>query len=90
MTFKPNPAYLAKLLNSTGVLLDMMEAARPGLAAAKASAPKDTGRLANSLEVWAEITDRVVARYGSRSVEYAAAVEAATGFLAKSQDAIGR
>jgi hypothetical protein len=76
------------LLNSPGVRADLEARGDRVLAAAQASAPVESGRYRESLTVWSDTTDRAVVRVGSE-LDYAPAVEAATGNLARALDAAG-
>lgn len=75
------------LLNDPGVRADLEARGDRVRAAAAASAPVESGRYRDSIEVWSTTTDRAAVMIGS-AVPYAGEVEAATGNLARALDAI--
>lgn len=77
-----NSRGMRELLNSSGVEAYLRGKAEPVLAAAKSSAPVDTGAYRDSLRIEIDHTDRVVARVVS-DVDHAMVVEADTGNLTR-------
>lgn len=90
--FKANPDFLTKLLHDPDLATLLMPKGRAVLAEAKATAPVESGAYRESLEVWADVTDRVQVRVGSRDpkVPYAADINVKTGHLARALDAAER
>jgi hypothetical protein len=83
-TTKLNSRGMAELLKSPGARASLEAPARAVLARMQSTAPRATGELAGSLEIWDDTTDRAVKRIGSRTAAHAIIVEANTGFMARS------
>ena len=84
-----NHGGIKELLKSAEVKAELHRRAERAAAAARASAPVDTGTYKASIEVVDEVhKDRVVSRVVA-DVGYATTVEANTGNLARSLDAAG-
>lgn len=81
---KLKSAGIAEILVSAGVRAALEEPAAKVLSRMKSGAPVDSGKLRDSLEIWDDTTDRAVKRVGSRSLPYAAKIEADTGFVSRS------
>jgi hypothetical protein len=82
---KLNSAGMAELLKSKEVGAEMHRRMQSALAAAEASAPRDTGAYAASLVLIDDVTDRAVCRLAS-TVDHGMDVEARTGNLARALD----
>lgn len=80
---KLNRRGMAQLLKSSGARAALEAPAQATRGKMAAGAPRDTGALAASIEVWDDTTDRAVKRVGSR-LPYAIVVESRTGFMARS------
>ena len=80
---KLNSRGMAALLKSNEVRATLEAPAAAVRAKMAGNAPRDTGALAASVEVWDDTTDRAVKRIGSR-LPYAMVVESRTGFMARS------
>lgn len=76
------------LLNDAGVRSELAHRMYPVEAAAKASAPIESGAYRASIHIEHHTTDRAVVRVVA-DVAYALAVEARTGNLARALDAAG-
>lgn len=76
---------MGELLNSADVRADLTRRAERVLAAAKASAPVETGAYRDGLHVEQATTDRAVVRIAG-STDHDFYVEAATGNLARALD----
>lgn len=85
---KLNSAGMRALLNDPGLRADLTTRAERVLAAAKASAPVDSGEYRDSLHIVDDTTDRAVVRVGS-SAPHGLLVEMKTGNLARALDAAG-
>lgn len=83
---KLNHPGMRQLLLSGGIAAEMHRRAEAVAAAARANGPVDEGDYVESIHVEDVVTDRAVSRVVA-DVEYAAAVEARTGNLARSLDA---
>ena len=81
-------AGMKALLNDLGVRAELTRRMGPVLAAARASAPVDTGAYKASIELVQATTDRAVVRVVATDWK-AALVESRTGNLARSLDAAG-
>lgn len=78
-----NPAGIREVLTSAGVESELMSIAEHVAAAARASAPVDSGEYAASIKVFSEQhADRVVAHIAA-TAPHAMLVEANTGNLAR-------
>lgn len=80
---KLNHSGVAALLKSAAIRAVLEAPARAALARMQASAPVKSGAYRGSLRIWDDTTDRAVKRVGS-DLDYAAAVEANTGNMARS------
>ena len=80
------------LLTSAGVEADLQRRAVPVLAAARATAPVESGAYRESLTSWSEThtgrSSRVAVHVGA-TVDYGVAVEGAHGTLSRALDAMG-
>lgn len=85
---KLNSRGIDELLTSSDVRDELTTRAERALAAARASAPVDTGSYRASLHIEQDTTDRAVVRVVA-GVPYAIIVEADTGTLARALDAAG-
>lgn len=85
---EPNGAGMRALLRDPGVRAELTRRAERVLAAAKESAPVDTGEYRDSLHVIEDTTDRAAVRVGS-DAPHGLLVEAKTGNLARALDAAG-
>ena len=81
-------AGMKSLLNDLGVRAELTRRMGPVLAAARASAPVDTGAYKASIDLVQATTDRAVVRVVATDWK-AALVESRTGNLARSLDAAG-
>jgi len=81
-------AGMKALLNDLGVRAELTRRMGPVLAAARASAPVDTGAYKASIDLVQATTDRAVVRVVATDWK-AALVESRTGNLARSLDAAG-
>ena len=81
-------AGMKALLNDPGVRAELTRRMGPALAAARASAPVDTGAYKASIALVQATTDRAVVRVVATDWK-AALVESRTGNLARSLDAAG-
>lgn len=81
-----NGAGVKEVLNSSEVRDMLTDKAEDVLAAAKASAPVDTGEYRDSLGIVQDTTDRAVVRVAS-TAPHGMIVEAKTGNLARALDA---
>lgn len=83
-----NHAGMAELLKSAGVRADLERRAERVLAAARASAPVDTGEHRDSLHIELVTTDRATVRVRNET-DHSWVLEASTGHLARALDAAG-
>lgn len=87
-TVRLNRRGMAALLNAPGVRDDLTRRASRVEAAAKASAPVESGAYRNSIHVVQDTTDRAVVRVVAES-DHGLVVEANTGTLKRALDAAG-
>lgn len=85
---KLNSAGMRELLNAPALERHLLDRAERAAAAARASAPVESGEYRDSIHAETVHTDRVVGRVVA-DVDYAVAVEAATRNLGRSIDAAG-
>ena len=83
-----NSPGMASLLKDAGIRADLTARANRVAAAARASAPVDTGEYRGSIFVAQDTTDRVAVRVAS-SARHGALIESRTGNLARALDAAG-
>ncbi len=81
-------AGMAQLLRGPGVTRELERRGTAVLAAARASAPVDTGAYRDGLSMWTAVTDRTTVRIGSRDWK-GHIIEAQTGNLSRALDAAG-
>lgn len=86
--FKLNSAGFKEILNSPAVAAELMRRAEAAAAAAKASAPRDSGGYADSIHTERATTDRAVARVVA-DAPHSLVVESRTRNLGKALDAMG-
>lgn len=86
VVFKINHRGMGELLRSGGVAAEMHRRAESVASAARSNAPVESGDYQASIHVEDAVTDRAVSRVVA-DIEYAAAVEAQHGTLARSLDA---
>lgn len=86
--FKLNSGGMEALLKSGDVRSQLDGPASAVASAMRSSAPRDTGALADSIEVVDDTTDRAVKRIVANA-PYALVVEAKTGFMTRSLGAAG-
>ena len=79
---------MRELLNDSGVRAELERRAERVAAAARSSAPVETGAYRDGITVYDDTTDRAVVRVGS-TARHAPLVEAKTGNLARALDAAG-
>lgn len=83
-----NSAGMRALLNEGGVRDMLTSRMQDALAAARASAPVESGEYRDGLGVFQATTDRAAVRLGS-TARHAPLVEARTGNIARALDAAG-
>ena len=88
MKFRLNSGGMKALLNDSGVRADLTSRMERVAAAARASAPFETGAYRDGIAIWQDTTDRAAVRCGSRA-RHAPLVEAKTGNMARALDAAG-
>ena len=84
--FTPNESGVGDLLDSSDMFAMLRSRAEAVLAAARASAPVETGAYRDSLHLVEDTTDRAVVHIAA-DVPYAMIVESRTGTLARALDA---